>query len=145
MVTVTAAILLKDDRVFIAQRRSTDYLPSKWEFPGGKVEPGETPEECLSREMREEFGIEVSVGEFFGESVYSYERFTIRLLAYLTCWESGEPTATVHQEFRWVSIGALRDYEFLPADVPLAEKLINTAGSLMAKSRGGTRRQASVT
>ncbi|MBI5568434.1 MAG: 8-oxo-dGTP diphosphatase MutT [Desulfomonile tiedjei] len=134
MITVTAAILLKDDKVFIAQRKASDYLPYKWEFPGGKLEPGETPEKCLRREMREEFGIDVSVSEFFGESIYPYERFTIRLLAYLVSWVSGEPTATVHQQYQWVPIEALGDYEFLPADVPLVDRLRGTAGALMAKS-----------
>jgi 8-oxo-dGTP diphosphatase len=134
MITVTAAIMLKDGKVFIAQRKSSDYLPYKWEFPGGKLERGETPEECLRREMLEEFGIDVSVGEFFCESVYPYEHFTIRLLAYLTSWVSGEPAPAVHEQYQWVRIEALGDYEFLPADVPLVARLRRTARELMAKN-----------
>jgi 8-oxo-dGTP diphosphatase len=134
MITVTAAILIKDGKVLIAQRKSTDYLPYKWEFPGGKLEPGETLEECLHREMHEEFGIEVSVGEFFRESIYRYERFTIRLMAYLVSWVSGEPTATVHLQYQWVPIEALGDYDFLPADVPLMEELRRTGRTLIAES-----------
>jgi 8-oxo-dGTP diphosphatase len=68
-VKVTAAILINDDKLLIAQRKSKDKLHDKWEFPSGKVDSDETPEECLKREMKEEFGIDVSVGEFLGESV----------------------------------------------------------------------------
>jgi 8-oxo-dGTP diphosphatase len=66
---VAAALLVNDNKILIAQRKSTDKLAGKWEFPGGKLEPGETLEECLKREMHEEFGIEVEVGEFFLQKV----------------------------------------------------------------------------
>ncbi len=123
MQTVTAAIMLKDDKVFIAQRRAGDRLAFKWEFPGGKLESGETPEECLHREMKEEFGIEVSVGKFFAESIYTYRHGTIRLVAYLTDWRSGDLQPTDHRDCRWVTIEDLASYELAPADTPLAEKL----------------------
>ena len=66
MKNVTAAILINDGKILIAKRGQRDKLPNKWEFPGGKVEEGETPEECLKREMYEEFQIEVVVGEYLG-------------------------------------------------------------------------------
>ena len=88
MKDVTAAIIVKDGKVLIAKRKPTDKLPDKWEFPGGKIEPDETPRDCLAREMKEEFGITVSVGEFLGESVYHYEHGAIRLLAYRACWRA---------------------------------------------------------
>jgi len=94
-----------------------------WEFPGGKLEQGETPEDCLSREMREEFGIDVAVGEFFGESLYHYAYGSIRLLAYLVDWTSGEMSLIDHQDCRWVAFGDLDRYEFVPADIPFAERL----------------------
>jgi hypothetical protein len=81
MIKVTAAILVKDRKVLIAKRKSTDKLPDKWEFPGGKIEPDETPQDCLAREMEEEFGITVSVGEFLGESVYHYDHGGPRLIS----------------------------------------------------------------
>ena len=82
MKRVTAAILMKNGRVLVAQRRGTDKLAGKWEFPGGKIENHETPKQCLIREMKEEFDIKVSIGKFFGESVYRCETGTIQLLAY---------------------------------------------------------------
>ena len=90
MIQVTAAIMDRGGRILIAQRKPTGKLPNKWEFPGGKVEDGETTEECLKREMAEEFGIEVIVGEYLGDSVYHYEHGTIKLLAYRTVWQAGE-------------------------------------------------------
>ena len=130
MQTVTAAIMLKDQKVFIAQRRSEDRLAFKWEFPGGKLEDGETPEECLRREMKEEFGIEVSVGKFFGESIYTYEHGTIRLVAYITEWTGGELKPIEHRDCPWVSIEELTAYELAPADIPLAEKLRRSENEL---------------
>jgi 8-oxo-dGTP diphosphatase len=89
MIDVTAAILVKDGKILIAKRKSSDKIPDKWEFPGGKLEAGETPRECLKREIQEEFGIDVSVGEFLGESMYHYDLGPIRLLAYRAWWKGG--------------------------------------------------------
>jgi 8-oxo-dGTP diphosphatase len=118
MNTVTAAILIKDGRVLIAKRGAGDRLADKWEFPGGKVEAGETPEECLIREMFEEFRIVVSVGEFLGESVYHYSHGSIRLIAYRTFYERGELSLETHADFAWVTVDQLDDFDFAPADLP---------------------------
>ncbi len=123
--TVTAAILARDGKVLIARRPATDRLADKWEFPGGKVEKGESPEACLARELREELGIETHVGGFVGESCYDYEHVSIRLLAYRVYWDAGELHPMVHDEIRWASLGELDHYEFAPADVPFVKKLIS--------------------
>lgn len=70
IIKVTAAILENDGRILIAQRKSSDHLSGKWEFPGGKIEHGETPEECLARELKEEFDIYVTIGDFLGSIDY---------------------------------------------------------------------------
>ncbi len=124
MKTVTAAILIDNGNIFIAQRQADDKLPSKWEFPGGKVEHGETLQECLKREMKEEFGMDVSVSESFGESVYHYEHGSVKLIAFLTVWEGGACKPTVHQDCRWIPLKDLASYDFAPADVPFVEKLL---------------------
>jgi 8-oxo-dGTP diphosphatase len=123
IVKVTAAIIVKDKRVLIAQRKSLDKLPDKWEFPGGKVEDNETPEQCLKREMKEEFGIDVSVGEFIGENVYHYDHISIRLLAYRTFWNTGEIKIKAHQKIEWVTIDQICRFDFAPADIPFVKKL----------------------
>jgi 8-oxo-dGTP diphosphatase len=123
MKEVTAAILIKDGQILIAKRKKGDRLAEKWEFPGGKIETNETPEECLKREMLEEFGIEVSVGKYFGESIYHYNHGSIKLLAYRTYWEGGDIIAKDHEEFKWVSPNQLDLFDFAPADLPFVEKL----------------------
>lgn len=123
---VTAAIMTDGQRVLIAKRRADNASAGRWEFPGGKIEERESPEQCLAREMKEEFGIEVEVGNFFGESLYDYENGSIRLVAYWARWISGELSLNVHEAVKWVQPGELEVYDFLPADVPLAEKLATT-------------------
>jgi 8-oxo-dGTP diphosphatase len=123
MIDVTAAILIENGRVLIARRRPGASQAGMWEFPGGKVRPGESPAQCLKREILEELGIEIAVDEFFGESVYAYEDKTIRLLAYRVRAEGGEMSRNDHAELAWVAIADLGRYRFCPADVPFTEKL----------------------
>jgi len=123
MLRVTAAILMKNDKVLIARRRADDKQAGKWEFPGGKIEGNETPQECLRREMREEFGIDVAVGKFFGESSYDYESESIQLLAYYTVWKGGEFSLNAHADYRWVALTELQNFDFTQADINFVEKL----------------------
>ncbi len=122
-IEVTAAIMLENGKVFIAQRTADDRLAHKWEFPGGKLEDGETPRQSLMREMNEEFGIEVAVCDFFGESTYDYDYVRVRLLAYLVRWNDGELRPTAHEDCRWVTPRELAEYDFAPADLPFVAKL----------------------
>jgi 8-oxo-dGTP diphosphatase len=123
MKDVTAAIILKENKVLIAQRAQNEMMAGMWEFPGGKIEPGETPQQCLSREINEELEVRVEVLDFFGESIYRYEHGEIRLLAYYCRWISGEFTLHVHSCIKWVGRDELNSFDFAPADVPLVEKL----------------------
>jgi 8-oxo-dGTP diphosphatase len=123
MQTVTAAILGRDGKILIARRPASSKLANKWEFPGGKVEDGETPEACLARELKEELDIEVGVGPFLGESIYHYEYGSIKLLAYETHWIAGEMVLRDHDEIRWVSFDELDCFEFAPADLPFVNRL----------------------
>lgn len=123
MKEVTAAIILKDHRVLIAQRAPGENLAGKWEFPGGKNEPRETPQECLKREIREELEVDIEVSDFFGESIYAYHSGTIKLMAFWCKWISGEFTLKVHSHIAWVNRHELDLYDFAPADIPLVDKL----------------------
>ena len=123
MKDVTAAIILKDNKVLIAQRAPEERLAGKWEFPGGKMEPGETPQQCLSREINEELEVTVEVLDFFGESIYRYEHGEIRLLAYFCRWIEGNFILNVHSRLEWVGRDELGGFDFAPADIPLAKKL----------------------
>lgn len=123
MKEVTAAVILRNQQVLIAQRASSDKLADKWEFPGGKIEPGESPQACLKREIKEELDVNIEVLDFFAESIYTYPTGTIKLLAYWCKWISGDFSLKVHNQINWIKQHELDLYDFAPADIPLAEKL----------------------
>lgn len=129
MKTVTAALILQDRRVLIARRGTDDRLAGQWEFPGGQLEEGETPEQCLERELQEELGIQSTVGDFVGENIHHYPHGSIRLLAYRASWQGETIEARVHQEVRWVAIDELAAYDFTPADLPFVEMLMRKPAS----------------
>lgn len=123
MKEVTAAIILKDNKVLIAQRAPGENLEGKWEFPGGKIEPGETPQDCLKREIWEELEVNIDFLEYFGDSIYGYTNGTIKLIAFRCQWLSGHFTLKVHSQIAWVNYDEFDNYDFAPADIPLVEKL----------------------
>ena len=123
MINVTAAIMERDGKILIAKRSSTSSLPKKWEFPGGKIEVGETPEECLARELYGEFDIIVIVGEFFAESVYQYEQKTVRLLAFRVQHDDEIKVMNAHDDVKWVPAEELLNFDLAPADVPIAQRI----------------------
>lgn len=123
MVNVTAAVLVKDGKLLIAKRKPSQKLANMWELPGGKVEKGETPEDCLVRELKEEFDIEASVGEFLGAHVYHYDFGSIRLMGFRASHDAGEVKLVDHTRVEWVSVDQLADYDFAPADIPFLERM----------------------
>ncbi|MGO8763856.1 MAG: 8-oxo-dGTP diphosphatase MutT [Limisphaerales bacterium] len=122
-VDVSAALLFHDGQLLIAQRRQESHLGGLWEFPGGKREGNETFEECLVREIREELGCQVSVGELFEEVTHEYPGKPVHLKFYICRLVSGEPKALECAALRWVRREELADYDFPAADARLLEKL----------------------
>lgn len=117
---VAAAVIGQDDSVLVARRAEGQHLAGKWEFPGGKIEKDELPEECLRRELKEELGVMVAVGDYIGESVYHYPGKRVRLLAYHVKLLSLEIVLTVHDRIDWVKIGDLAAMDLAEADIPIA-------------------------
>jgi 8-oxo-dGTP diphosphatase len=127
---VVAAVIERDGLILIAQRRAGDHLELKWEFPGGKVEKGESPEESLVRELYEEFGIQTQVGPFLCDSCFDYPDVSIRLSAYRTKYMAGRFELTEHEQVKWVPPDDLLSYDLAAADVPIVEKLLQeTSGT----------------
>ena len=124
MIKVTAAVIEENGRILIAQRGEGGPFGNKWEFPGGKVEPRETPEQCLERELYEELGIQARAGEFLGSSRYDYGHIAVELLAFRVKEFSGEIRLTEHQQSRWVLPHELEDYDFPEADRPILRLLL---------------------
>ena len=120
---VTAGILVKDGQVLLARRPAEDRLAGHWELPGGKVEVGETPKECLARELAEELAIAVSVGALFAESLHRDPHVTIHLLAFWVDSWSGELERHAHDDHRWVTLGEVGQLTLAPADVPIVQRL----------------------
>lgn len=123
MKLVTAAIVQRDGKFLVCRRAMDQPLPGKWEFPGGKVEPGETPEECLRRELKEEFNVNAAVGDFFAASTHRYEFGSIRLLAYFADFAQEEVQLRVHDAVVWGEPEELLRLDLLPADVAIVKKL----------------------
>jgi 8-oxo-dGTP diphosphatase len=122
---VTAAIIERDGHILIAKRKQGKQHVGSWEFPGGTLEEGETPEQCLKRELKEELDIIADIGDLFCSSEYTYTpEFTIRLLAYRATVVSGFFNLNDHEEIRWLKPADLADYEFPEADRPIVERLI---------------------
>ena len=135
MIKVTAGIIIKDDKVLIARRKPTGRLPGLWEFPGGKIEAGETPEQCLKRELKEEFGIDVTIGEYVGNSVYQYEFGIIDLLAFKVGRFQNEIRLNDHSAIAWVSSEDIHRYQFTPADIHFVEMIVDGRIQLTGEER----------
>lgn len=123
MQRVVAGIIKNQDKILIAKRKSGKKFGSTWEFPGGKVELGETAETALKRELYEELGLEVVVGNFFAVNDSVQGEYPIRLEAYFIDDFQGTLMLQDHSEIAWVHSADLSNFQFAPADIPIAEKL----------------------
>jgi 8-oxo-dGTP diphosphatase len=122
---VSAALIFRDGKLLITQRLANSHLGGLWEFPGGKREADETFEECLAREIREELGIEISVGELFAEISHDYPEKSVHLKFFLCKMLRGEPQALDCAAFKWIGKTELTGCKFPAADAQLLEKLKN--------------------
>ncbi len=125
---VACAIIEQDGAVLTAQRSATMSLPLKWEFPGGKIEAGETAEECLIRELREELGVSVFIGSALSPATHSYQDFTVTLYPFTCSLTGGTVTMHEHHALKWVEPQQMPELDWAAADLPvISEYLIITA------------------
>lgn len=121
---VVAGLIIGDDgRILITQRRADQALALRWEFPGGKVEPGEAPIAALERELREEIGVTVAVGRIWDVLFHAYPEFDLVMLVYACRIVGGSPHAVEVADLAWVAAHDLPRWDILPADRPLVERL----------------------
>ncbi|GAB3049271.1 (deoxy)nucleoside triphosphate pyrophosphohydrolase [Virgibacillus ainsalahensis] len=122
---VVGAVILDNNRILCAQRGSTKTLAYKWEFPGGKIEEEESPQQALKREINEEMHCEIEIGEQVAHTVYEYDFGIVHLTTYYCKLLEGEPVLTEHKEIKWLSPNELVTLDWAPADIPAIEKLSN--------------------
>ena len=122
---VVAAIIRRDDEVFATQRGYGNYK-DWWEFPGGKIEAGETPKQALAREILEELAADISVEDFLTTVEYDYPEFHLSMACYWCSVKEGHLTLLEHEAARWLPLENLRQVNWLPADVLVIEEIAKT-------------------
>ena len=127
IIRVTAAIIELENKILIAQRKAKDSLfGGLWEFPGGKIEDGETPKECMARELMEELEIEVKVGTLITSNKHRYPNGYFELLAYRVQHIGGNFVLNDHDEIKWITIDEISNFVFPPANTPIINYLKNS-------------------
>jgi len=123
-IVVVAAVVIRDGRVLLTQRAERTHLALHWEFPGGKVEPGESPPQALEREMREELGVEATAGAPFAFNWHDYGEKRVLLLTYVTRLSPGEPRKIGVRDLGWFTRDEVAALKMPPADGPILERLL---------------------
>ena len=126
MIIVTAAIIKdSEDRILITQRKKNSHNALKWEFPGGTLEPEESPEDCIIREIKEELNINIGVLDIFKTIYHKYKEKTILLLVYECEYLSGTLRKIECEDAKWIKPEEFSDFDFAEADLPAVKKIIS--------------------
>ena len=126
MTEVTCAIIIKEERVLITQRSENMPHPLKWEFPGGKVKEGESPEYCIKREIFEELGLKVVVKQLLPSVKHAYHTHTIELIPFICNVDEGKISLSEHRSYRWIPVEELESVDWLEADLDVVRIFTNT-------------------
>lgn len=135
MVEVVAALIWNDDKFMICQRPARKARGLLWEFVGGKVESGETKEQALIRECKEELDVILSVGDVFMDVIHEYPDLTVHLTLFNATILEGVPQKLEHNDIRWITSNEIPNYEFCPADEAILKALLGEIGTNESKTR----------
>jgi len=124
MQKVTAALLERDGKILLARRKAGKHMGRKWEFPGGKIQPGESPEECMRRELNEELGIDARIGELLGSARYTNGTLDLQILLYRAELVAGSFVLNEHEAIAWVEAGQLESYDLVDSDRELVRRAV---------------------
>src|SRR5699024_3680367 len=123
MITVVGAVIVENDKILCAQRAAGASLPHKWEFPGGKIEANESPEEALTREIEEEMPRRIQVGELVEQIVYAYDFGTVHLTTFYCQIIAGIPRRIEHASIKWLSPFEPATLDWAPSDLPTVKRI----------------------
>lgn len=123
-INVVGAVLTRGQTILAAQRSSTMSLPGMWEFPGGKIEPDESPKEALLRELEEELLCSAEIGKHVQTTEYEYDFGIVILTTYYCSLTGDEPRLTEHSEIRWMPVARLDQLNWAPADIPAVKQVM---------------------
>lgn len=123
MLEVTAAIIKENNKILICQRAKDDECGLLWEFPGGKKEAGESLEECIIREIKEELNLDIIVHDVFAKTMYQFSEKKVLFTFFNVSINGGNMLLNVHETAQWVSLEQLEQFSFMPADIEVVEKL----------------------
>lgn len=132
-IKVAAAIIIHDNQIFATQRGYGEFKDG-WEFPGGKIEEGETPQEALVREIKEELDTEIEVKDFLKTVEYDYPEFHLSMDCFFCTIKSGELVLKEHEAAKWLTVETLDSVDWLPADEEVIRKIKNTRGKPLEKN-----------
>lgn len=125
IIEVVGAAIIKDNKVLAMQRGQQMTLPGMWEFPGGKVEAGETEEQALVREIKEELNVAIELQDYINEASYDYDFGTVILKVFTAKIVAGQISMEEHSDGKWVTADELMSIHWAPVDIPAAEALTN--------------------
>ena len=124
MFEVTAGIILKEDKILIAKRGLDKKFSGRWEFPGGKLEPGESLQDCIKRELKEELNISIKNQEYFITNEHEYDNFKVKIHSFLIREYNGEIILNEHEELKWINPNKYEEYDILEADLPFIKAFL---------------------
>ncbi|MFM7078241.1 MAG: (deoxy)nucleoside triphosphate pyrophosphohydrolase [Bacteroidota bacterium] len=122
---VACAVIFADRNVLAVKRGPTMRMAGKWEFPGGKVEPGESPNVCIVREIKEELSMDITILQQMDPVWHDYDDFTIKLIPFICSSKQTDPLLTEHESYLWVGSDSILDLDWAEADLPLVSRLAN--------------------